>query len=164
MSLPTLQQPAGLSSDTLDPPSQPHVMQDDQWSDTHDTAETDDERDAIEEVTERQDDLTIQPAKITVDKSHGKDASSTAMPEPPTTEEISRTEAETGSVHSLPVVQVTEPTGSAAATPRSVSSTYPASPTPSSLSTQAPSSLDRRTRSRLQTDVSAVPSVQGFLY
>ena len=155
MSLPTLQQPAGLSSETLDPPARLDAIQDDQWSDTHDTAETDDERDAIEEVTERQDELTIRPAKITPDGTHGKDASSTAISEPPTTEDIPRAEAETGSVHSLPVVQVTEPTSPAAATPRSVSSTYPASPTPSSLSTQAPSSLDRRNRSRLQADVSA---------
>ena len=70
------------------------------------------------------------------------------------TEELARTEVETGSVHSLPVVQVTEPTSPAAPTPRSVSSTYPTSSTPSSLSANAPSSLDRRNRTRQQMDVS----------
>ena len=119
MSLPTLQQPAGLSSETLDPPARLDAIQDDQWSDTHDTAETDDERDAIEEVTERQDDLTIRPAKVATSKTDGGDASPPAMPEPPITEDLPRTEAETGSVHSLPVVQVTEPTGPVAAAPRS---------------------------------------------
>lgn len=157
MSIPAMQQPAGLSSDTLEPPTPPHALQDDQWSDTHDTAETDDERDAIEEVAERQDDLTIRPSKMPTNKTHDVNPSSQTLPDPPHAEELPHEEAETGSVHSLPVVQVTEPTSPAVPTPRSVSSTYPASST--SLTPAAASSLDRRARTRAQMDVSLSISV-----
>ena len=152
MSVPALQGPAGLSSDTLDPPAPPHTIQDDQWSDGQ-TAETDDDRDVIEEVADHEDDLTIRPSKISNDKSHDMNAPSPPLPSPPESQELPHEEeAETGSVHSLPVVQVTEPTSPTPMTSRSASATYPSSPT--SLAPTSTSSLDRRTRNRAAFDVS----------
>lgn len=152
MSVPALEGPAGLSSDTLDPPAPPHTMQEDQWSDGQ-TAETDDDRDIIEEVANHEDDLTIRPSKISNDKSHDMNAPSPPLPSPPESQDLPHEEeAETGSVHSLPIVQVTEPTSPTPMTSRSASATYPSSPT--SLAPTSTSSLDRRARNRAAFDVS----------
>lgn len=155
MSLPVFQQPAGLSSDTLDPPTpQRHAMQDDQWS-AHDTVESDDERDVMEEAVDRQEDLTIQASKLTAatDKTHEVEAPSPTATSPTAAESAAPHEADTTSVHSLPVVQVTEHPMNGPMTSRSASSAYPVSPT-TSLTPTATSSLDRRTRNRATMDVS----------
>ncbi|KAJ3554700.1 hypothetical protein NM688_g2975 [Phlebia brevispora] len=139
MSVPALQEPAGLSSDTLEPPAPAHAIQDDQWSDVQ-TAETDDDRDIIEEVADRRDDLTIRPPKMSNDKTHDMNAPSPTLP-------------------TFPVVQVTEPTSPTPMTSRSASATYPSSP--SSLAPTT-SSLDRRTRNRATFDARASNRISGF--
>lgn len=157
MSIPALQQPAGLSSDTLEPPAVPYGIQDDVWSDGHDAADTDDDRDVIEEVTDSQDELTIRPPKMSTDKTNDMNPPSLALSSPHTSQDLPHGDVETGSVHSLPVVQVTEPASPAAPmTSRSTSSTYPSSP--STLAPTSTSSLDRRTRNRATLDVSILPA------
>ena len=138
-------------------------MQDDQWS-THDTVESEDERDVVEQVEEHvhaeEEDLTIQPSKIsaTTDKTHEVGTPSPMAPSPTTAQEDPQheLEADIGSVHSLPVVQVTEPASPhTPMTSRSASSSFPHSPTPS-LTPTAASSPDRRNRHRSQLDVSSL--------
>ncbi|KAH9898534.1 hypothetical protein C8Q73DRAFT_756442 [Cubamyces lactineus] len=163
--------PAGLSADSLElnqpSSSSPPLIQDDQWSDTHDTMETDYERDAIEEVDEHPEDLTIQgPKVVSSDKTQTHDIST---PSPttlsPTTAQQRASDADATSVHSMPVVQVTEPTSpTLPATPRSVSSHHHSSVTNSSnLAPHSQSSSDRRRRHRATLDSRASNRFSGFL-
>ncbi|KAI0651731.1 hypothetical protein C8Q79DRAFT_54936 [Trametes meyenii] len=166
--------PAGLSVDSLElnpaSSSSPPPIQDDQWSDTHDTMETDYERDAIEEVDEHPEDLTVQGPKLaSSDKTHTHDIS-TPSPTPltPATAQERASDAEATSVHSMPVVQVTEPTSpTLPATPHSVSSSHHSSAAPNS-STLAPhahsqSVQERRRRNRTTLDSRAANRFSGFL-
>ncbi|KAI0361763.1 hypothetical protein OH77DRAFT_1444605 [Trametes cingulata] len=163
--------PAGLSVDSLElnpaSSSSPPLIQDDQWSDAHDTMETDYERDAIEEVDEHPEDLTVQgPKVVSSDKTQTHDI---ATPSPttlgPTTPQERASDAEATSVHSMPIVQVTEPTSpTLPATPRSVSSHQ--SSALSNGSTLAPSNQsasDRRRRNRATLDTRASNRFSGFL-
>lgn len=163
MSLPLLRQPAGLSSDTLgQPTNQRHAIQDDQWS-AHDTAESDDEQNVMEESIERQEDLAIQANKLstaTTDKTHEVGSPSPLAPSPNAAQDATNHEADSSSVHSLPVVQVTEHSNSGPMTSRSASAAYPSSPT-ASLAPTASSSLDRRSRHRATLDVSTLPETPG---
>jgi hypothetical protein len=158
MSLPLLSPPAGLSSDTLDPPIPTHIMREDHWSDGHENLETDEERAVIREIHEEPEDLTIQHSKLatTGDKAHEVNTPSPTTASPNDTQQRPAAEAEAGSVHSLPVVHVTEPSSPSPApmTSRSTSSTFPASPA-SSLAPTVASSQERRARNRLTLDVSA---------
>ena len=118
MSRPLVPGPAGLSSDTLEQPllSTGRVEQEDneneQWSDAHDTLETDDERDAIEEISEPQGDITLRPPKIATTpdnmKTHEMDTPSPTASSQPQPQGVPSQDAEEGSVRSLPIVQVTE--------------------------------------------------------
>lgn len=162
MSLPLLRQPAGLSSDTLDPPpSRTRATQDDQWS-VHDTIESEDER---EEAATRQEDLTIQPTKLptATDKTHEVvESPSPTAPSPTTAQDSQPREMDASSVHSLPVVQVTEHSNlNEPMTSRSASSSYPVPPS-SGLTPTAPSSLDRRNRHRSAMDTRASNRISGF--
>lgn len=154
MSLPLLRQPAGLSSDTLDPPiPQTHATQDDQWS-AHETVESEDDR---EEAANRQEDLTIRAGKLSTatDKTHEVvESPSPTAPSPTAAQDAQPHEADAGSVHSLPVVQVSEHSSSnEPMTSRSASSSYPVPPS-AGLTATATSSLDRRNRHRSTMDVS----------
>lgn len=154
--------PAGLSVDSLElnpaSSSSPPPIQDDQWSDAPDTMETDYERDAIEEVDEHPEDLTVQgPKVVSSDKTqtHNIATPSPTTLGPPTPQERA-SDADATSVHSMPVVQVTEPTSpTLPATPRSVSSQHSSAvPNSSNLAPHPQSSLDRRNRNRATLDVS----------
>lgn len=158
--------PAGLSVDSLElvpaSSSSPPPIQDDQSSDAPDTVETDYEHDVIEEVDEHPEDLTIQgPKMVSSDKTQTHDI---ATPSPTTLgpatpqERVSDTDAM--SVHSMPVVQVTEPTSpTLPATPRSVSSHHSSMATNSNtLAPQPGSAVDRRRRNRATLDVSCSQS------
>ena len=161
----TMSHPAGLSTDSfeLNPaPVSPPSAHDDQWSDAHDTVETDGERDAIEEVEENADeDLTVvQAPKLDTDKTetHEIDTPSPTTNLNHTLQERS-SEADATSVHSMPIVQVTEPTSpTLPATPHSVHSHRSSTTAPSHNSLAAPGSSnnDRRRRYRNTLDVSAV--------
>ena len=159
-----LRQPAGLSSDTLDPPtSQRHALPEDQWS-AHDTVESDDERDVMEESVDHQPDLTIQAGKLspTTDKTHEVSSPSPTAPSPTAAQDATNHEADGGSVHSLPGVQVSEHSNmNGPMNSRSASAAYPASPA-SSLAPTVTSSLDRRSRHRSTLDVSVLPEMQRF--
>ncbi|KAI0704926.1 hypothetical protein BC835DRAFT_1315795 [Cytidiella melzeri] len=148
--------PAGLSSDTLEqsPPSPGRMGQEDneneQWSDAHDMLETDDERDAIQEISEPQGDLTLRPPKIASVatssesmKAHEMDTPFPTASSPPPPQAYPSQDAEEGSVRSLPLVQVTEPSSPAAMNTRSISEAHSASPA-ASLAPTTTSSLDRR--------------------
>ena len=160
--------PAGLSTDSLElnlaSASSPPPTQEDQWSDAHDTIETDDERDVIEEVEENPEDLTVQGPKVSSDKTHTHEIET---PSPTNLDSNNAQErasdADATSVHSMPVVQVTEPTSPTTlpATPRSASSHQPSTAAPRSTSSLAPSAhpnQDRRRRHRTTLDVSALCS------
>lgn len=164
--------PAGLSTDSLDldpaPSGSPPATQEEQWSDAHDTFESDTERDAIEEVEENAEDLTVvQVPKV----PPGSDKTQTHEIETPSPTNVDTSnaqerasDADTTSVHSMPVVQVTEPTSpTLPATPRSVHS-HQSSTTAISNSSLAPpthsanSAHDRRRRNRATLDVSGSSS------
>lgn len=168
--------PAGLSTDSidLDPASSgsPPATQEEQWSDAHDTFESDTERDPIEEVEENAEDLTVvQAPKV----PPGSDKTQTHEIETPSPTNVDNTnaqerasDADTTSVHSMPVVQVTEPTSpTLPATPRSVHS-HQSSTTAISNSSLAPpthsanSTHDRRRRNRATLDVSGSSSFRHF--
>ena len=156
--------PAGLSTDTLDlspaPSALPHTIQEDQWSDAHDTIETDDERDVIEEVDENPEDLTVQGPKVSSDKTDTHEIETPSPTHPDTNPAQERaSDADATSVHSMPVVQVTEPTSpTLPATPRSAIShqTTTTTRTNTSLAPPAHSSHERRRRNRNTLDVSAL--------
>lgn len=161
MSMPVLRQPAGLSSDTLEPPTpQSRALNEDQWS-AHETVESDDDREVVEETALPEEDLTIQPSKLSTatDKTHEVSSPSPTAQSTATAPDLQTTETDTGSVRSLPMVHVTESAGlNPPMTSRSASSSYPVSPTTSLTPTNA-SSLDRRNRHRATMDVSV--QVQG---
>lgn len=117
--------------------------------------ETDYERDAIEEVDEHPEDLTVQgPKVVSSDKTQTHDIAtpSPTVLDPPTPQERA-SDADATSVHSMPVVQVTEPTSpTLPATPRSVSSAH--STVPNSANLAPLSAADRRRRNRATLDVS----------
>lgn len=154
-----LAQPAGFSSDTLEQPQRTlrRLDHDDHWSDAHDTVETDDERDVVEEIAQRQDDLTIRPPKVstTADnlKTHDMHTPSPTTASPPSPQNIPSNETDAGSVRSLPLVQITEPTSPTGMSPRNTHSAHPMSPT-TSLAPTSTSSLDRRNTHRVTADVS----------
>lgn len=154
-----LAQSAGLSSDTLEQPTRTlrRLDQEDQWSDAHDTVETDDERDVVEETAQRQDDLTIHPAKVssTADnlKTHDMHTPSPTVPSSPPPQNVPSNDTDAGSVRSLPMVQITAPTSPTATSQRSMHSAHPASP-PASLAPASNTSLDRRSTHRATADVS----------
>ena len=164
--------PAGLSTDSLDldPASSgsPPATQEEQWSDAHDTFESDTERDPIEEVEDNADDLTVvQAPKL----PPGSDKTQTHEIETPSPTNVDTSnaqerasDADTTSIHSMPVVQVTEPTSpTLPATPRSVHS-HQSSTTAVSNSSLAPpthsaiGNHDRRRRNRATLDVSSPSS------
>lgn len=163
---------AGVSSDTLEqgPPVLTHMDQDDneheQWSDAHDTLETDDERDVIEEVSEPQGDLTIRPPKgaTTSDhlKTHEMHTPSPTASSPPAPQDLTSQDDETGSAHSLPMVQITEPSSPVPFSSRSISEAHSIPSTTASLAPTTNSSLDRRSTLRAQ-DVSTPMPVEGRL-
>lgn len=149
--------PAGLTFDSIDvnlaSSSSPPPGPDDQWSDAHYTGETDEERDAVEEVSPHQEDLTVRADKLSNKTMHIETPSPTAVASdnPP---QISEEDAT--SVHSMPVVHVTEP--SSPAMPMTAHSASSAFPSPSN-SNLAPSSAsitaqDRRRWNRTTLDVS----------
>ena len=155
--------PAGLSTDSfeLNPaPVSPPSAHDDQWSDAHDTVETDGERDAIEEVEENADeDLTVvQAPKLDTDKTETHEIDTPSPTNLISTNAQERgSEADAMSVHSMPVVQVTEPTSpTLPATPRSVHSHQSSTTAPTTTSLAPPSSAsnERRRRVRNTLDVS----------
>ncbi|KAI0825195.1 hypothetical protein BC628DRAFT_299967 [Trametes gibbosa] len=163
--------PAGLSVDSLElnpaSSSSPPPIQDDQSSDAPDTVETDFEQDAIEEVDDHPEDLTIQgPKMVSSDKTQTHDI---ATPSPtalgPTTPQERVSDADATSVHSMPVVQVTEPTSpTLPATPRSVSSHHSSMvPNNSALAPHPGSVADRRRRNRATLDSRASNRFSGFL-
>jgi hypothetical protein len=161
MSHPLVVGPAGLSSDTVDrfPPSPGHIEheenENEQWSDAHDTVETDEERDVIEEIPVPQGDLALHPAKATTPdhiKTHEMHTPSPTASSPAPPQGIPPQETEEGSVRSLPIVQVTEASSPVAMNTRTVSEAHSASPA-TSLAPTINSSLDRRTTLRAQ-DVS----------
>lgn len=159
--------PEGLSADSLDltipsasalPP-----VQDDQWSDAHDTVETDDERDAIDEVHQRSEDLTIRGPKVSspnkpLEISTASPASATPRHSGEHEHDVfdADAEADATSVRSMPVVQVTEPTSPMLPmTAHSASSRFPDAP---SANLAPPSTVqqdrERRRRHRTTLDVS----------
>lgn len=150
--------PAGLSSDTLEQsPTSParvvHENEHEQWSDAHDTLETDDERDAVEEIAQPQGDLTIRPPKavttpdnVKTHEMHTPSPTASSLPQP---QGISSQETEEGSVRSLPIVQVTEPSSPVTMNTRSAREAPAVSPT-ASLAPTTNSSLDRRSTLRAQ--------------
>ncbi|KAI0094721.1 hypothetical protein BDY19DRAFT_988528 [Irpex rosettiformis] len=162
--------PAGLSSDTLEqsPASPGRIGQEDneheQWSDAHDTLETDDERDVIEEITESQGDLTIRPPKVATTpdnlKTHDMHTPSPTASSIPQPQGMAPQGAEEGSVRSLPIVQVTEPSSPVTMNTRTVSEAPLASPA-TSLASTTNSSLDRRSTLRAQ-DTRASNRISGF--
>ncbi|KAI0639279.1 hypothetical protein C8Q77DRAFT_1152267 [Trametes polyzona] len=163
--------PAGLSVDSLElnpaSSSSPPPIHDDQWSDAPDTMETDYERDVIEEVDEHPEDLTVQgPKVVSSDKTQTHDI---ATPSPttlgPTTPQERASDADATSVHSMPVVQVTEPTSpTLPATPRSVSSHQSSAVhSNSNLAPYSQSATDRRRRNRATLDSRASNRFSGFL-
>ncbi|KAI1797760.1 hypothetical protein LXA43DRAFT_877491 [Ganoderma leucocontextum] len=169
--------PAGLSTDSLDfdpPPSgSPPPTQEEQWSDAHDTFESDIERDAIEEVEETAEDLTVvQAPKVPLgsDKTHTHEIETPSPTNVDTSNAQERaSDADTTSVHSMPVVQVTEPTSpTLPATPRSVHS-HQSSATAISNSSLAPpahsanGNHDRRRRNRATLDTRTSNRFSGFL-
>ncbi|KAI0793394.1 hypothetical protein C8Q75DRAFT_559337 [Abortiporus biennis] len=152
------------SSDTLDASSStPPPMQDD-WSDAHDTLETDDEHELTEERRNRDEDLTIQPPKLsTTPKSHAISTPSPTVPSPTTPQHQTNGDADGGSVHSVPVVEVTEPTSpTTPMTSRSTSSIPPPSPSSSLTPTSRLPPQDRRTRHRQTLDTRASNRLSGF--
>lgn len=160
--------PAGLSSDHIDvnlaSSSSPPPIPFDQWSDAHDTIETDDERD-IQETMQRGDseDLTLRVDKIPApDKMHDIGTPSPTNLEPNAEERAS--DADATSVHSMPVVQVTEPSSPASTAPLtapSASSRFPSSPS-TNLAPPSPAlQQSRRNRNRsalIDVSVSLVAS------
>ncbi|KAI8995512.1 hypothetical protein BD414DRAFT_534673 [Trametes punicea] len=164
--------PAGLSADSLElnqpSSSSPPLIQDDQWSDAHDTVETDYERDPVEEVDVNPEDLTIQgPKVVSSGKAHPHDIS-TASPTSlsPATVQQRASDADATSVHSMPVVQVTEPASpTLPATPRSVSTSHHSSAAPNNatLAPHTHSASDRRRRHRATLDSRASNRFSGFL-
>lgn len=156
--------PAGLSTDSLElnlaSSSSPPPTQEDQWSDAHDTAETDYERDVIEEVEENPDDLTVQGDKVvSSDKTtHTHEIETPSPTHLDTSNSQERaSDMDATSVHSMPVVQVTEPTSpTVPATPRSVHSHHTSATVTSSnsLAPTTQSGHDRRRRHRSTLEVS----------
>ncbi|KAI0932344.1 hypothetical protein AcW2_001002 [Taiwanofungus camphoratus] len=163
--------PAGLSSDHIDvnlaSSSSPPPIPFDQWSDAHDTIETDDERD-IQETIQRGDseDLTLRVDKISApDKMHDIGTPSPTNLEPNAEERAS--DADATSVHSMPVVQVTEPSSPASTAPLtapSASSRFPPSPS-TNLAPPSPAlQQSRRNRNRSALiDNRASNRLSGFL-
>lgn len=158
--------PEGLSVDSLDlhiPAANAlPTVQDDQWSDAHDTIETDDERDARGEVRQHSEDLTIRGPKVSSsNKSLDMSPTSQASATPRNSREQEHVfdadaEADASSVRSMPVVQVTEPASpTLPMTAPSSSSRFPDGP---SANLAPPSSAhqdrDRRRRHRTTLDVS----------
>ncbi|KAI0757127.1 hypothetical protein C8Q80DRAFT_1333768 [Daedaleopsis nitida] len=163
--------PAGLSTDTLElnpaSSSSPPPNPEDQWSDAHDTVETDYERDAIEEVEENPEELTVHGPKISTDKTHTHDIDTPSPTHLDTSIVQERaSDADATSVHSMPVVQVTEPTSpTLPATPRSVHS-HQSSVTATTNTSLAPTThpnQDRRRRHRATLDNRASNRFSGFI-
>lgn len=131
-------------------------MQDDQWS-AHETVESEDEQEVMEETVNHEEDLTIRAGKLSAatDKTHEVvESPSPTVPSPTAAQDAQRHEADAGSVHSLPVVQVTEHSSlNEPMTSRSASSSYPVPPS-TGLTPTATSSLDRRNRLQSTMDVS----------
>ena len=154
--------PNSLSSETLhatgSTPPPPHVHEpEDQWSDAHETLETDDERDLVDDLPHPQDDLTIRPQKVSPSpKSHQIRTPSPPVPSPNTPHDHVPQVPDAASVRSVPIVQVTEPSSpTLPMSARSTNSTFPPTPT-SSLTPTGTSSQDRRNRHRSAIDVSSM--------
>ncbi|KAH9946790.1 hypothetical protein B0H21DRAFT_741790 [Amylocystis lapponica] len=149
--------PAGLTPDSIDvglaSSSSPPPTQYDQWSDAHETLETDDERDVVEEAIQHEDDLTVRTDKIVPpDKLHDIEAPSSTSLNTPRPRELDAN-ADATSVHSMPVVQVTEATSpTVPMTAHSTSSRIPSSPN-TSLLPPSPGPQARRTRHRATLDL-----------
>ncbi|OCH96522.1 hypothetical protein OBBRIDRAFT_765335 [Obba rivulosa] len=156
--------PAGLSFDSIDvnlaSSSSPPPGQDDQWSDAHYTVETDDERDIVEEVSPSgQEDLTVRGDKISPsDKSmHIETPSPTAVASDSPSQ---APEEDATSVHSMPVVHVTEPSSPGMPmTAHSASSTFPDA---SNSNLAPPSASSARRRNRTILDNRPSNRISGF--
>ena len=159
--------PAGLSTDSLElnstTPVSPSATQqrEDQWSDAHDTLDTDNEQDAVEEVDNPEDLTVVQASKLPSDKTetHELDTPSPTNFGSSLAQERAA-EAEATSVRSMPVVQVTEPTSpTLPATPHSVQSHRSSTTTATNTSLAPPAgsvNSDRRRRHRTTFDVSVL--------
>ncbi|TBU64939.1 hypothetical protein BD310DRAFT_838557 [Dichomitus squalens] len=169
--------PAGLSTDSLDldpaTAGSPPGTLDEQWSDAHETFDTDTERDAIEEVEENTEDLTVvQAPKLSADsdKTHTHEIQTPSPTNIETTNAQERaSDVDATSVHSMPIVQVTEPTSpTLPATPRSVRSHRSSATAVSNTSLAPPAhsanvSRERPRRNRATLDTRASNRFSGFL-
>ena len=162
-------QPAGLSSDTID--SNPSAssplpaMASDQWSDTHDTAVDEDERDGQEVVSAAPEEVGVGKAQVvTPDKSVASPLGIVEPPEPRPQEGAQEpsSDVEATSVRSMPIVQVTEPSSPAPASAQSASH-FPTSSSGSGLSPHPSSSNTsaRRNRHRSTLDVGPVSALSS---
>ncbi|KZT06845.1 uncharacterized protein LAESUDRAFT_759018 [Laetiporus sulphureus 93-53] len=157
--------PAGLSSmDSLDvnlaSSSSPPPLAFDQWSDTHETMETDDERD-IQEVATQEEDLDGANKVTGADKTIEINTPSPTTVAPGAQQHISDEDAT--SVHSMPAVPVVEPSSPAPMTSQSASSHF--TPSRSSNAGHAPRSLaapGRNGRPRAMPDARASNRLSGF--
>ncbi|PCH33537.1 hypothetical protein WOLCODRAFT_135182 [Wolfiporia cocos MD-104 SS10] len=154
--------PAGLSSDSLDDQlasaSSPPPMAFDQWSGTHETMETDDERD-IQEVVPHSDNLSVRADKVAAaDKTLEIGTPSPATLSPNAQERAS--DADATSVHSMPAVQITEPSSPVPMSAQSVSN-FSSAPS-STLSPPPPVPPVRRNRHRTNVDTRASNRLSGF--
>ncbi|KAH9944494.1 uncharacterized protein BXZ73DRAFT_87377 [Epithele typhae] len=163
--------PAGLSTESLVPnpasSSSPPATREEHWSDAHDTLDSDTERDAIEEAGESGEDLTIPP-KLSSDKTETHEIVDTPSPTRAQAAPERVSDADATSVHSMPLVQVTEPTSPILpATPRSVNSHHSSTTARSQTSLAPPSAsasaTDRRRRNRNTLDPRASNRFSGFL-
>ncbi|CCM00918.1 uncharacterized protein FIBRA_02964 [Fibroporia radiculosa] len=152
--------PGRLSSDSLDavPASSrsPPPMDFDQWSGTHEAIESDDERD-IQEVVPHTQELTVD-----ADKVNDTDKTLTIeTPSPTHNMQESVSDADGGSVRSMPVVQVTEPSSPVPMSAQSTNSRFPPSPS-TSLAPASALSGPRRNRNRATLDTRASNRLSGF--
>lgn len=156
--------PAGLSSDSIDlsltasthPPSLPF----DQWSDAHGTMETDDERDEqdIQEASHPED-MPLGADKVATGNKTievGTPSSTTGGPQM----NGHTSDGDAASVHSMPVVQVTEPSSPVPTSAQSASSRFP--PSPSTSLAPSPSMQHGRNRNRTALEVRASNRLSGF--
>ncbi|GBE78326.1 hypothetical protein SCP_0112110 [Sparassis crispa] len=153
--------PAGLTPDSIDvnfaSSSSPPPMQYDQWS----AADTDDEAD-IQEVTQQDEDLTVTADKIAApDKTLHIQTDSPANLNPPAVPE-NGFEQDASSVHSMPVVQVTEPTSPTPMSARNSTSRFGSTPG-SNLAPPSPATAQVRRNNRLSMlDARASNRLSGF--
>ncbi|KZT74736.1 hypothetical protein DAEQUDRAFT_760759 [Daedalea quercina L-15889] len=159
--------PAGLSTDTLDdnpsPSSSRPPMGSDQWSDTHDTVVDEDERDVHEAATVASEVVEAGKVQVTApDKSVVPTSATDQSGFQERTQEPA-SDVEAASVHSMPAVQVTEPSSPPPASAQSATH-FPTSSSGPGLSTRpSPASVNaRHNRHRTTLDTRASNRLSGF--